>query len=115
MGPTAPPSPTRVGEGGGLIWSGGGASRWVGIPHPKVVFPSHREARSQHMSLLAERTELEIFLRQTVDDVRKEITRNSKISRARPASQAVCPHQSPCQTRTVTFTSAPSLALATSQ
>uniref|UniRef100_A0A7S1JAK0 Uncharacterized protein n=1 Tax=Eutreptiella gymnastica TaxID=73025 RepID=A0A7S1JAK0_9EUGL len=47
-----------------------------------------KEARSQHMSLLAERTELEIFLRQTVDDVRKEITRNSKISRARPASQA---------------------------
>eukprot|EP01000_Liburna_glaciale_P006576 NODE_803_length_784_cov_1202.927891_g541_i0.p1 GENE.NODE_803_length_784_cov_1202.927891_g541_i0~~NODE_803_length_784_cov_1202.927891_g541_i0.p1 ORF type:complete len:234 (+),score=54.51 NODE_803_length_784_cov_1202.927891_g541_i0:26-703(+) len=45
-----------------------------------------KQARTQHMQLLAERTELEIFLRQCIDDVRKEITRNSKILRARPAS-----------------------------
>ena len=42
------------------------------------------------MALLAERTELEIFLRQCVDDVRKEIARNSKTLRTRPMSESVC-------------------------
>eukprot|EP01006_Ploeotia_vitrea_P035688 TRINITY_DN65928_c0_g1_i1.p1 TRINITY_DN65928_c0_g1~~TRINITY_DN65928_c0_g1_i1.p1 ORF type:complete len:501 (+),score=55.93 TRINITY_DN65928_c0_g1_i1:134-1636(+) len=46
-----------------------------------------RNARSQHVALLAERTELEIFLRQCIDDVRKEISRNSKLLRA-PTGQA---------------------------
>jgi hypothetical protein len=47
-----------------------------------------KQARSAHMALLAERTELEIFLRQCVDDVRKEIARNSKTLRTRPMSES---------------------------
>lgn len=44
----------------------------------RLDLPPSRAVRNAHIGVLAERTELEIFLRQCIDDVREEIMKRSK-------------------------------------